>query len=80
MLFGPFTKGKAEVILRDFKALMVENRCLRESLDGERREMLPKHLSDRLISAKGEPDLVARSGFCFWCSLRSYGAQLDWFS
>ena len=51
-MFGPFTKGKAEVILRDFKALMVKNRCLREPIDGERREMLPNHMSDRLISAK----------------------------
>ena len=64
-MFGPFTKGKADIILRDFKALMVKNRCLRESLDGERREMLPKHVSDRLISAKGDPDLVARSDFFF---------------
>ncbi len=57
--------GKAVIMLKDFKALRVENRCLRESLDGERREVLPKLMSDRLISAKGDPDLVARSGFCF---------------
>lgn len=55
--------GKPDLILKDFEALRVENRCLRESYVGERREMLPKHMSDRLISAKGDPDLVANNGF-----------------
>ena len=54
---------KADLILKDFEALRVEKRCLRESYVGERREMLPKHMSDRLISAKGDPDLVANNGF-----------------
>ncbi|MCH7912545.1 MAG: hypothetical protein IH856_05850 [Deltaproteobacteria bacterium] len=62
-MFGPFTVVKADLILKDFEALRVENRCLRESYVGERREMLPKHMSDRLISAKGDPDLVANNGF-----------------